>query len=127
MRSDFINKRFISNKRLLSQTQFVDTEIIVIPEFDTFYYHNPPSAFVDKWGGIISGNFEEATQIPIGLLNPWNDGDDAPAEGGMLGASIPVRTPTRTAMAFNLSSLPANANITDAKLILTVSSKRDWD
>jgi len=136
MRSDFINKRFISNKRLLSQTNFTDTEIIVIPEFDTFYYHNPPSAFGDdRWAGTVvlpnSGNLEEATQIPIGLLNPWNDGDDAPSDGSDVfpgfGTVIQARTPTRTAMAFNLSSLPANAQITDAKLKLTVSSKRDWD
>jgi hypothetical protein len=131
MRSDFINKRFISNKRLLSQTNFIDTEIIVIPEFDTFYYHNPPSASVDKWAETEvlpnGGNLEEATQIPIGLLNPWNDGADMENEGGAFSPIYPVRTPTRTAMAFNLSSLPANAQITDAKLKLTVSSKRDWD
>jgi hypothetical protein len=132
MRSDFINKRFISNKRLLSQTNFTDTEIIVIPEFDTFYYHNPPSAFGDdRWAGTVvlpnSGNLEEATQIPIGLLNPWNDGADMQGEFGGLSTVYQVRTPTRTAMAFNLSSLPPNAQITDAKLKLTVSSKRDWD
>jgi len=132
MRSDFINKRFISNKRLISQTNFTDTEIIVIPEFDTFYYHNPPSAFGDdRWAETIvlpnSGNLEEATQIPIGLLNPWNDGADMENEGGAFFPIYQVRTPTRTAMAFNLSSLPANAQITDAKLKLTVSSKRDWD
>lgn len=132
MRSDFINKRFISNKRLLSQTNFTDTEIIVIPEFDTFYYHNPLSAFGDdRWAGTVvlpnSGNLEEATQIPIGLLNPWNDGADMEVEGGAFSPIYQVRTPTRTAMAFNLSSLPANAQITDAKLKLTVSSKRDWD
>jgi hypothetical protein len=60
-------------------------------------------------------------------LNPWNDGADMQGEFGGLSTVYQVRTPTRTAMAFNLSSLPANAQITDAKLKLTVSSKRDWD
>lgn len=132
MRSDFINKRYISNKRLLSQTQFIDSEIIVIPEFDTFYYHNPPSAFADdRWIDTsvspVGGNLEQAKEVPIGLLNPWNDGEDQPAEGGPISPVIRVRTPTRAAMTFNLSSLPANAQITDAKLNLTVANKRDWD
>jgi hypothetical protein len=132
MRSDFINKRFISNKRLLSQTNFTDTEIIVIPEFDTFYWHNPAIFGTpdDRWNGTPvlpdGGDFEQATQVPIGLLNPWNDGEDAPLEGGRLGTLIQVRSPTRTAMAFNLSSLPANAQITDAKLNLTVANSRNW-
>lgn len=136
MRSDFINKRNIKNRVRLdggSQPQTTESEIIVIPEFDTFYWHNPPISGIadDRWNGTPvlpnGGNFEQATQVPIGLLNPWNDGEDAPPEGGMLGTLIQVRSPTRTAMAFNLTSLPANAEITEAKLNLTVANKRNWD
>ena len=134
MRSDFINKRYISNKRLLSQTQFIDTEIIVIPEFDTFFFHAPPifgQGADDRWNELFptGGNFEEQKEVPIGLLNPWNDGEDQPVESAQMGFGTVIRnrTPTRAAMAFNLSSLPANAQITDAQLKLTVSSKRDWD
>jgi hypothetical protein len=134
MRSDFINKRNIKNRVRLdggSQQQTTDSEIIVIPEFDTFYWHNPTGPADDRWNGTPvlpnGGNFEQATQVPIGLLNPWNDGEDAPLEGGRLGTLIQVRSPTRTAMAFNLTSLPANAEIREAKLNLTVANKRNWD
>jgi len=137
MRSDFINKRNIKNRVRLdggSPPQTTESEIIVIPEFDTFYYHNPAifGTLDDRWNGTPvlpnGGNFEQATQVPIGLLNPWNDGEDAPSEGsGGLGTVIQVRSPTRTAMAFNLTSLPANAEITEAKLNLTVANKRNWD
>ena len=131
MRSDFINKRDIQRRRRPNQPQFTDGEVIVIPEFDTFYYHNPPSAFTDdRWTEVFPiplGNLEQAQEVPIGLLNPWNDGEDQPAEGGLLNPTIPARTPTRAAMTFDLSLLPANAQIIDAKLNLTVASKRDWD
>lgn len=131
MRSDFINKRDIQRRRRPSQPQFTDGEVIVIPEFDTFYYHNPTSTFADRWTEVFPnlGNLEQAEEVPIGLLNPWNDGEDQPSESSAFGFGtvIPVRTPTRAAMTFNLSSLPANAQIIDAKLNLTVASKRDWD
>lgn len=130
MRSDFINKRDIQRRRRPSQPQFTDGEVIVIPEFDTFYYHNPSSALGDdRWTEVFPnlGNLEQAKEVPIGLLNPWNDGEDQPLEGGAFGTVIQVRTPTRAAMTFNLSSLPPNAQIMDARLNLTVASKRDWD
>lgn len=131
MRSDFINKRDIQRRRRPNQPQFTDGEVIVIPEFDTFYYHNPPSTSGDdRWTEVFPnlGDLEQAQEVPIGLLNPWNDGEDQPSEGsGGFGTVIQNRTPTRAAMAFNLSSLPPNAQIIDAKLNLTVASKRDWD
>jgi len=133
MRSDFINKRDFQRRRNATSTQnFVDGEIIVIPEFDTFYWHNPTQAADDRWIGEIGeigGNYETASEVPVGLLNPWNDGADIPSDssGGVGTSNIQNRTPTRAAMAFNLSTLPANAQIIDAKLNLTVANKRDWD
>ena len=81
-----------------------------------------------RWEFIGNAN-ELANQVPIGLLNPWNDGEDIhpDSSGGLGTTNIANRSPTRVAMAFNLSSLPANAQIIDAKLNLTVANKRNWD
>lgn len=128
MRSDFINKRELQRRRLTAAQNFVEGEIIIIPEFDTFYWHNPLGAADARWEFIGNAN-ELASEVPVGLLNPWNDGEDIPPDtSGEFGTTnIANRSPTRAAMAFNLSSLPANAQIIDAKLNLTVANKRDWD
>lgn len=135
MRSDFVNKRDYGRRRSGGGTtppQTIQGELIVIPEFDTFFYHKTPVSGTpdDRWGTILDGVGALAKQIPIGLLNPWNDGSDAPSDavGGVpgVGAVISVRTPTRTAIAYNLSALPINAQILDAKLNLTVAASRDW-
>lgn len=140
MRSDFINKRDIQRKRLTANQNFIDGEVIVIPEFDTMFLHEP-SVFgtqtEPRWQGseIPTGlrltaenpDFKTLPEMAIGLLNPWDDGHDRPDNGFPLSQPTRPRTPTRIAMAFNLQNLPTNALITDAKLNLTVSNKRDWD
>lgn len=135
MRSDFVNKRDYGRRRSGGGTtppQTIQGELIVIPEFDTFFYHKTTVSETpdDRWGNpILAGDGALAKQIPIGLLNPWNDGSDAPPDAGPgpgFGAVISVRTPTRTAIAYNLSALPINAQILDAKLNLTVAASRDW-
>lgn len=66
-------------------------------------------------------------QVPIALFNPWNDANDNQDGGSSITPIKPNRTPTRAAFAFNLSALPANAQIISANLNLTVASKRYWD
>ena len=134
MRSDFVNKRDYGRRRSgvgTTPPQTIQGELIVIPEFDTFFYHKTTVSGTpdDRWGTILAGDGALAKEIPIGLLNPRNDGSDAPPDAGPgpgVGAVISVRTPTRTAIAYNLSALPINAQILDAKLNLTVAASRDW-
>jgi hypothetical protein len=140
MRSDFINKRELQKRRITQTQNFVDGEVIVIPEFDTMFLHEPPAVAtqtIERWrdSQIPSGlnlnttnAFNSLSEMAIGLLNPWDDGHDRPDNSGSpFAQQTRPRTPTRIAMAFNLSALPTNVQITDAKLNLTVSNKRDWD
>lgn len=143
MRSDFVNKRELQRKRNATSTQnFVDGEVIVIPEFDTMFLHEPPVfGQKNRWEETVSPHtipnelrltftnpsFETLPEMAIGLLNPWDDGHDRPNDDGPFGFPTKPRTPTRIGMAFNLQSLPTNAQITDAKLNLTVTRQRDWD
>jgi hypothetical protein len=130
MRSDFINKRDYNRRRATDTQTFVDGEIIVIPEFDTFIEHKPPifGTQVDRWSKTSVGSAtEQSPQIPVALLNPWNDGEDMlPETGSQLGTVYPARTPSRAVMTFNLASLPTTGQILDAKLNLTVASSREW-
>lgn len=58
MRSDFINKRDTQRKRNATATQnSVDREVIVIPEFDTFYYHATQ--------GVNSGGDDRWNDSPV--------------------------------------------------------------
>lgn len=134
MRSDFINKRDIySKRRSLGETggTFTEYELILLPKFDTFIYHQTaaePTTGEDwniRWATVLTdGQFPETSQeIPVGLLNPWNDG--GPPSGPFQIAAAP-RTPTRTVMAFDLSQIPAGAFILDSQLKMTVSSKGNW-
>ena len=129
MRSDFINKRDYGRRRTGGGTppQTVESEIIVIPEFDTFIYHDASPSANDKFGGTGIINGPNDTQVPVGLLNPWNDGEDMGPDTGSFTQTYPVRTPIRAVMAFNLSSLPAGCQVIDAILNLTVANKRNWD
>lgn len=140
MRSDFINKRELQKRRITQTQNFVDGEVIVIPEFDTMFLHEPPAVAtqtIERWrdSQIPSGlnlnttdAFKSLPEMAIGLLNPWDDGHDRPDNSGSpFAQQTRPRTPTRIAMAFNLSALPTNAQITDAKLNLRITNKRDWD
>jgi hypothetical protein len=144
MRSDFINKRELQRRRTTQTQNFVDGEVIVIPEFDTMFLHEPPSIAtqtIERWRDGASVNsvpselnldvhssFNLMPEMAIALLNPWDDGHDRPDNSGSpFAQQTRPRTPTRIAMAFNLSALPTNAQITDAKLNLTITNKRDWD
>jgi len=141
MRSDFINKRELQKRRITQTQNFVEGEVIVIPEFDTMFLHEPPAVAtqtIERWRDdeIPSGlrltsanpNFNTLPEMAIGLLNPWDDGHDRPDNSGSpFAQQTRPRTPTRIAMGFNLSALPTNAQITDAKLNLTITNKRDWD
>lgn len=146
MRSDFINKRELQRRRTTQTQNFVDGEVIVIPEFDTMFLHEPPVlGQKNRWEETVSPHtipvelritatnpsFETLPEMAIALLNPWDDGHDRPdnknTQPGQATAQTKPRTPTRIAMAFNLQSLPTNAQILDAKLNLTVTRKRQWD
>jgi hypothetical protein len=136
MRSDFINKRLINRRRQTptSQPTLVDGEIILIPSFDTFIWHSSIPGN-DRWSNALEvGDQSQAPfspQLPIGLLNPWNDYNDQ-GSGGLLppgsgpSTTLAVRTPTRIVMGFDLSGVPTAANITEATLMLTVSSSENW-
>lgn len=135
MRSDFINKRNLDRRRTTppSQPTLVDREIILIPTFDTFIWHSSVPGN-DRWGDSIQVfNQNEAKfspQLPIGLLNPWNDHNDQPSgllpPGGPPTSTLAVRTPTRIVMGFDMTGVPTAANITEATLSLTVSSSENW-
>jgi hypothetical protein len=135
MRSDFINKREIyQRRRQIGETGGTTTEyeLILLPKFDTFIYHQTATAPTSgenwnlRWGTLLTGggNPNASQEIPIGLLNPWNDG--GPPSGQFSIAAAP-RTPTRMVMAFDLSQIPAGAFILDSRLNMTVSSKAYWN
>ena len=128
MSNDFINRRNLSNRSRPSSPVLSEFELILIPEFDSFYYHNPPGTQGGSKTQNVngSGHIDEATENVIGLLNPWNDGADIPAEGGMFGVLVKPRTPIRTLLGFNLSAIPTNASVFDAKLLFTISSHKSW-
>lgn len=128
MRSDFINKRqpldrrnvrFLSGSSGETGPQTIEKEIFLLPTFDTFIFHNPiGSPGGDRWNVLTSGLLpDQSTQIPIGYLNPWND-------GSMVAANqlIAPRTPTRGVFSYDLSQVPAGANILSASMNLSISS-----
>jgi hypothetical protein len=127
MRSDFINKRDVYRRRnVTNPPQTRDCNLIVLPTFDTFIFHNPTTQGSDRWDELSQGTPNTSTSLIVGLLNPLNDANDQPPSGSF---STPVapRTPTRTILAYGLTGLPANASIISATLNLTVNGTRAWD
>lgn len=140
MSNDFINRRFYDRRRTASGggTQFVDKELILLPVHDTFIFAGyGDSAFPgadQRWTSILPPNVtpQTCTQLPIGLVNPWLDGDDYPVGGGGGGGFggggvLAVgRTPTRTFLQYDLSGISPGSAITTATLNLTTASSSNW-
>ena len=137
MSNDFINRRFYDRRRTASGggTQFVDKELILLPVHDTFIYAGDVNSNYDganeRWGSILPINTtpQTCTQLPIGLVNPWLDGDDYPVGGGggQQGGVLAVgRTPTRTFLQYDLSGISPGSAITTATLNLTTASSSNW-
>lgn len=134
MRDDFVNKRFIYKQS--TPVSLPLQEISVLPNFDTFFHVFQPGQFGNKWYIVTNnGQFQyyDSRSLVVGLLNPWNDGTNQPQVGGGGGGPGPgggsitgIRTPTRTCIGFDLSSLPDNAIIDEATLELTIDGSRSW-
>lgn len=132
MRSDFINSREGIDRRNLryflgnsagSTTTITDKELILVPSFNTFIWNNPAgTSGSDRWDTIGGQNPKGATELPIGLLNPWNDGDDVTINT----PPFAPRTPTRSILGFNLSGLSADVNILSADLTMKVVKNQEW-
>ena len=136
MSNDFINRRFDDNRRRRSgpSPQTVQGEVIRIADFDTFIWHIPANLGSDRWSALPnaappSTSASSSSQIPVGLLNPWNNSTATgfPPDSGQLAAAIAPRTPTRAIFGFNLSGIPQTATITEANLYLTVAQVNSWD
>jgi hypothetical protein len=138
MRSDFINKRQIDRRRrAVGETggTYTEYELILLPEFDTIIYHKTANAAganwnVDRWDvldGYDNGSTPEKSyrEFVVGLLNPWNDGSNIPT--GPFGILYAPRTPTRAVLGYDLSPIPATAEILSSELNLTVTSKDNWE
>ena len=131
MRSDFINKRDNIDRREIRSiqgtsgetgTSFIDREIVIYPSFDTFIFHNPSGySGGDRWNFLPNGNVPvNAEEIPVGFINPFNDA--AAITAGTPETSIAPRTPTRAILGFDLSQIPAGANILSAELSMKIAS-----
>ena len=135
MSNDFINRRQIDDRRRRrgSSGGTPLTELIVLANVDTFIHWETNTA--DRWQTLIefpSGGFfvaSDALEVPIGLMNPWNDADSTqyPPASGQFGTQIPTRSPTRAVIGFDLTQLPANASVVDAKLVTTVARNYFWN
>jgi hypothetical protein len=134
MPSPFVNRRLIESRRRQDSSgqSTVEGEVIRIADFDTFYWY-APSVGNDRWNQIPNSNQspfspQTASQLVVGLMNPWNhaDASNYPPNEGTLTTVIEPRTPTRTAIGFDLSGIPANATITQANLNLTVAQTNEW-
>ena len=134
MSNDFINRRQIDDRRRRrgSSGGTPLTELIVLANVDTFIHWDQDTA--DRWQTLIEfpdTNFvaNQAWEVPIGLMNPWNDADSTlyPPPSGQLGTQIRTRSPTRAVMGFDLTQLPANASVVDAKLVTTVARNYFWN
>lgn len=131
MRSDFINKRDVYRRRSGggNPPQTKECNLILLPTFDTFIFHNPFNPGSDRWSFIdpSNGTPNTSTNLIVGLLNPLNDADDQPDPGGFGGGiQIPPRTATRSILAYNLTELPVNATILSSTLNLTVNGRNAW-
>jgi hypothetical protein len=129
----FTNWREFEKRRTTgSGTTVVDKEVILLPTFDTFIY-NDPAGFpgVDRWNSIpnsVPSSVDPLTalQIPVGLINPWNDANEQPT-GGIPAILVAPRTPTRAVLSYDLSGISAGVNIVSATLNLTVANSSNWD
>ena len=132
MSNDFRNRDEVDRRRSRTiaggsgGTDSTLKELILLPNFDTFIFAPPPAGAcgADRWTSINTTFTTPNNSIflPIGLVNPWNDG----AAGGPNTTTQAVRTPTRTIIGFDLTALPANANILSADLQMTVAGSSYW-
>lgn len=135
MSNDFRNRDEVDRRRSRTTaggsggsggTDTTVKELILIPNFDTFIFAPPPAGAcgADRWTSINTTftTPNNSTLLPVGLVNPWNDG----APGGPVTTTQAVRTPTRIVMGFDLTALPANANILSADLQMTVAGSSYW-
>lgn len=132
MSNDFRNRDEVDRRRSRTiaggsgGTDSTLKELILLPNFDTFIFSpaTTGSCGADRWTSINTTftTPNTSTLLPIGLLNPWNDG----ATGGPTNTTQAVRTPTRIVMGFDLTALPANANILAADLQMTVAGSSYW-
>lgn len=134
MRSDFINKRFIQNRRrnVSDPPKTEERELILLPEFDTFLWWNSSNGGGDDRWDVenVAVPDNEKTILPISPLNPWNDGSDNPEVGGggtIGGFASATRTPARSLLGFKVVGIPTDASILSAELRLTVNTKKNWD
>jgi hypothetical protein len=141
MSNDFINWREYDRRRRSGSGSStpVSKELILLPTFDTYYFHQPqsqpgfPSApGADRWIAIDPTTTPDAsTQLIVGLANPWNDGTNIPTGGGGPGggpsALIAPRTPTRSVLSYDLTQLPTGVNVQSANLNLTVAGNSFWN
>lgn len=133
MSNDFINRRFYDKRRTASGDRFIDKELILLPTHDTFIFAGDAESAYDgandRWQAILpTGQTPQTcTELPIGLVNPWLDADDFPADGGgPLGVLAVGRTPTRTFLQYDLSGISAGSQIISANLNLTTVRSKEW-
>ena len=119
------NRRNIRSLRGSSGASGPDVkELILLPAFDTFIFHQASGASGgDRWSRIIpsASTPETSEELIVGLFNPWNDGQDA-----LNGTTQAPRTPTRSILGFNVAGLTSNINVLSAELKLTVSRHNNW-
>ena len=132
MRSDFINKREPLDRRNLrflsgssggsGDSKFIIVNKSLFTNFDTFMFHNPFGySGGDRWNFIPNADSPSSAQsIPIGFINPWNDG--ANIQFTSTEQSVAPRTPTRAVLSFNISEIPQNSTIVSASLNIGVES-----
>jgi len=130
MSNDFINRRRWDDRRRSRQQPTTPTvnELILLPSFDTFIFHAPiGNQGNDRWVAVtgIGATPNTAQQIPVGLMNLWDDRNEQPTGGGQT-ITPAVRTPTRAVLGYNLSAMPIGSNILSASLNLTVANSREW-
>jgi hypothetical protein len=103
MSNPFINRRNTKNRRRGDSPSVNTTqgEFIRIADFDTFYWHTPSNGVgADRWDIIPnqtsgSNNPSTATQLVVGLMNPWSHSDslDAPNDAVLRSLSLATRVP----------------------------------
>lgn len=130
MSNDFINRRRWDDRRRSRQQPTTPTvkELILLPSFDTFIFYAPiGNQGNDRWAAVagLGATPNTAQQVPVGLMNIWDDRNDQPTGGGQQVAPA-VRTPTRGVFGYNLSGISAGSNILSANLNLTIANSRDW-
>ena len=135
MSNDFINRREYDRRRRSGSgtSNPVSKELILLPTFDTYFFHEPLSTpGGDRWNAINPRPSPDvSTQLIVGLLNPWNDGSNIPTGGGGPGGGFDIlvapRTPTRSVLSYDLTQLPTGVNVQSANLNLTVAGNSFWN